>query len=358
MVNGKWVVKFDLETIKTSPIDDVKTIIESLPDEITLAKYNKYKNSGNKKYRYIELANCDVVSINSVRNYPWGIPYSIGAWASLIQKEIINRVERSVADRLIKEILLLVVGKLNEDKNGVGTPVPKEVITYYFNEIKRLLLKKESGSMSTAIANDNTGGIGLATLPDFFKLEPVKVNTTMFTKELYQKINDDIFMGLGVSSTLLYGAGDSTNYSSAQINNEKIFRYIFGLLEQFEALINGYIKKLLPKDLSCVFFFDKTTFLDRDKMIGHYKDFYLQTGIFTPWAEAITGNNYYYSLSMARYEKEVLKIDDYLNPPVNPFTTGGNPDNEKGRPSEDNSDNPNTVKSKTNDGNNYPSPSD
>ena len=356
--NGKWIVELDLSTISQLGMTtyDITQIIESLPDEVTLKKYNLYKNKG-EDYRFVELNNCEIISINSTRNYPYGFPYSMGAWASLIQKDIINKVERSVSDRLIKQILILYVGTIGGDKTTSGSPVPKTVIEDYFSSLKNLLLKKEQNSLNTN--NTDFTGTGLVSLPEFFKLEPLKVDTDLFTKDLYDKIFKDIYENLGISPSLISGIGDA-NYSGASLNSEKIYRYIFGILEQFEKVINNFISNLLPSNLSCKFYFEKSTFLDRDKYIDNCKDLYLHTGLVTPWLESVMGNSYHFALGMKRYENEVLKLDEIFNPPLNFYNQSGNNDSgsNPGRKKTDDLSNPNTEKTRKNDSNSNPSPGD
>lgn len=349
--NGRFVIEYDLSTIKQLGMSttDIEQVIESLPDEISLNRYNLYKNKGDT-YRFVEINNVDLIKYGGTRNYPYGFPLSMGCWASLIQKEIINRVERSQADSLIKKVLILTAGYIGDDKSK--KPVPKNVVEFYFNSVKSLLLKKDTGATSTT----ETSGTGLVSLPEYLQLKPLDLNITHFTKELYVKIQNDIFMNLGVSESLIYGSSqNSANFSAAQINVEKFFRYIFDIIEQFEEILNGYIKQLLPVGLNCKLYFDKTTILDRDKYIDKCKEFYMQTGIFTPWAESLLGIPYHYALGLARYEKEVLEINKYIYPAQNAFNqTGENP---SGRPEGD----PNSeggMKTKNSNGNNNPSPSD
>jgi hypothetical protein len=347
--NGKWVVEFDLASINQyQSVQDKLAIIESLPDEVTLERYNLYRNKG-EDYRYVELSNCDVINIDARRNFPYGLPYTLGAWASLLQKEIINRVERSIADRMIKQVLILYTGTLDEKGEK---PVPKPLIEAYFREVKNLMLKKEqNGNMYN---NNETSGTGVITLPHFMELKTLEIDTQMFKKELYEKLDNEIFANLGVSSGLIYGGGNS-NYSLAQINSEKMFRYIFTIIEQFESIINRYIKRLLPKDLNCRLYFERTTMLNKDKYIDKMKELYMQTGIVAPWLETLLGVPYHYALGQAEYEKKVLKTQDILYPAQNAYTTSG--DVQRGRPQTD-SQNPNTVKSKANGANSSPSPSD
>lgn len=348
--NGKWVVEFDLKSIDNyKTTRDKLTIIESLPDEVTVAKFNLYKNKG-EDYRYVEISNCDVISPDANRNFPYSLPYSFGAWHSLLQKELIDRVERSVADRLLKQIIILYAGHL--DKGG-EKPVPKEVIKAYFNEVSNLFKKKNGMNLNTG---NDTSGTGTIALPHFFKIDTLDVNTDLFKKELYEKTNRDIYANLGISETLISGSGADSNFASAQLNSEKLFRYLFTILEQFEDIINSYIKGILPENLSCKFYFDRVTLLDRDKYISQCQTFYQQTGIFSPWAEALLGVPMHYIIGQARYEKDILKIDEYINPPANFFTQSGESDNKGGRP-EGESSNDNTNKSKSHGSNNNPKPS-
>lgn len=351
-VNGKWMVEFDLSTIRTNGMttQDILAIIESLPDEVTVARYNEYRNKGESA-RFIELKNCHVLSIDGNRNFPFGLPISFGAWASLIQKEIINRVERSVSDRLIKQVLILYAGNIGGDKNG--KPAPKPLIEGYFKQVSDLILKKEQNNSNNSTTD--ISGTGVIALPDFFKLEALKVDVSMFTKDLYTKINNDIFMNLGVSSSLIYGGGDS-NYSSAQVNSEKFFRYIFTILEGFEDIINDYIKQLLPSNLSCKFFFEKTTVLDRETYVNQCKEFYLQTGVVIPWIESLYQVPYHYIIGMKQYQDKVLNLDEIIKPPLNAHTSSG--EQLAGRPTDNKSKNSNTGQSKKNNGNSLPSPSD
>ena len=348
--NGRWVVEFDLKSIEQyKNTQDKLAIIESLPDEVTVEKYNLYRQKG-EDYRYVELSNCDVINIDARRNFPYGLPYTLGAWASLIQKEIINRVERSVADRLIKQILIMSVGTV--DKNGEKMP-PKQAIEAYFKEITNLMLKKEQNG--NLYNNNETSGTGVVSLPHFIQLKSLEIDTQMFKKELYEKLDNEIFANLGVSSALVYGGGNS-NYSTAQMNSEKLFRYIFTILEQFEYIINQYIKKLLPKDLRCQFYFERTTILNKDKYIDKMRELYMQTGIAAPWLESLLGIPYHYAIGQAEYEKKVLNVQKVIYPAQNAYTTSG--DAQRGRPEVDDSTNPNTIKDKTNNGNDKPSPSD
>lgn len=349
--NGRWVVEYDLKTIKSNrTVKDKLAIIESLPDEVTVANYNDYIKKGDD-YRYVELSNTDVINIDGNRNMPYGLPLTIGAWSALLQKEIIDQVERSVADRLLKSIVIVKGGHL-DSKNE--RPATKEMITTYFNEVSKLFKKTNGLNQSNSIDSSGTGVVGV---PYFIDISTLKVDTELFKKELYEKIENDIYKGIGVSPELLSGSSAGGNYSSASINSEKFFRYIFTLLEKFEVIINRYIKQILPKNVECKFIFSKSTMLDKDKYITHYKDFYLQTGVSKPYIELLTGLPYENVIGQAKFEKEYLKVEDYLYPPQNAYTQSTDGKDSGGRPTVDDPTNSNTQQSKTNNSNGNPKPS-
>lgn len=350
--NGKWIVEYDLMNIKTkvksNHFNNHMLAMQSLPDEVNATAFNLYINKG-EDYRYVELKDTDVVNLDADRNYPFGLPYSFGAWMPLMQKEIINRVERSVSDRLIKQVVILTAGNIGGKD---GKPAPKELIEHYFKQVKDLLAKKENSSRN--YTEGEVTGSGVIAFPEFFNLKTLDVDTTMFTKDLYNKIDNDIFMNLGMSMAMNSGGGST--YSSAQINTEKVHKYIHTILEQFEHIINGYIKNILPKNISCKIKFKKPTFAD-EKQIEMAQQLYLQTGVIRPWIELSTGMNMEEFISMARYEREVLETEKHIFPPQNAYTSSGK-DNGAGRPSDNNPTNNSTVSTKTNGGNDLPSPSD
>lgn len=353
--NGKWIVEYDLGNIKTKVAKNFfpnhMVAIQSLPDDVDAKAYNLYLNKG-EDYRYVELSNCDVVNLDSNRNYPFGLPFSFGAWIPLMQKEIINRVERSVSDRLIKQVVILSAGNIGGKD---GKPAPKDLIEHYFNQVKQLMIKKENGNRNHS--DGESTGTGVIAIPEFFELKTLDVDTTMFTKDLYEKIDNDILMNLGVSSSMIFGGGNS-NFSSAQINSEKYQKYIHTIVEQFERIINEYIKGIIPKSLSCKIRFKKPTFAE-DKQIEQAKNLYLQTNVIRPWIELSTGMTMEEFISMARYEREVLETSKYIYPPENFFNqTGKSEDKSAGRPENTNPTNENTDKGKSNGANTSPSPSD
>lgn len=350
-INGKWVVEYDLQTLKKlNNMQDRLDIIESLPDEINVNAYNNYLKNGEKD-RYVEIKNAYVLNIRGQRNFPFGFPYSLPAWGALIHKSLIEQVEKSVADRAIKALLVLYVKSINAN-NEAYKPPPKDVVSKYFNNVSNLIKKRDSGVYSNTT---DSAGTGVVSLPEFLELQEIKLNTNIFPKELYEKLEKDILSSLGISGALVNGGGIDSSFGSAQLNSEKFFSYIFTALEQWEDMINDIIKSILPNDLNCRFYFDRTTITDKKSDIEAKYKLYMQTGIATPWLESVLSVPYHYVLGIAEYEQKVLGLDKLLTPPQNAFTQSGT--NKIGRPESDTT-NDNNIKAKGNNSNQIPSPSD
>lgn len=350
--NGKWVVEYDLKTIDgVRGTNEKLDKIKSLPDEITIGKYNKYKKNKDDKSRYIEIKDCEVISQDALRNSPYGLPYTIGAWSSVLQKEKIDKVERSISDRLLTQILVLSAGHIDEGKDR---PVPKEIIAAYFKEVEKMLQQKDNKSRQT---KNNSSSSGLIALPHFLNLDSLDIDTTMFKEELYDKITDDIMMNLGVSRALIYGEGGS--YSSAQANSEKIFSHVFTLVEQLETAVNNFVKTILPSHVGCKIKFDQSTILDKQKEIDNKKELFLQTSLISPWLESVLDTPISDIVKLREHE-EVLKLDELFFPAKNAHTSNSSDDGEVGRPSKDNDeiDSDSTGDSRSNDGNSNPTPAD
>lgn len=340
--NGRWIVEYDLKSLDVITDTNLKvSTINSLPDEITVQAYNQYKKTRDDSKRYVEISNCHVISIDNSRHSPYGLPLTMGSWLPLAQKDIIDNVERSVADRLIKQILILSVGDFQE-----GKPAPKPMIEGYFKEVSNLIQQKEGN-----FKRKSDNGTGVIALPKFMDLEALKIDTTLFKKDLYDKINDDVYNALGISKSLISGGGG--NYASASVNSEKFFSFIFTIIEQIETVIDDYLTDIIPKTIDCEIKFDQTTTLDKQRIIDDKKEIFMQMGIAQPYIEAVFGENSFQALlEQATYEKKELKTESVLYPPQNAYTMSGKDSKNK---NDDNIDNENTEKTKNDNGNNTPS---
>mgnify|MGYP007135336431 CR=1 FL=1 len=357
MRNGKWQVYYDLNYIyeyygKSSMLQ-IEQVIEAAPDEVTLDKYVRYRNKKTKEYQYVplDIKKTQVIKFRGSRNNPYALPYCIPALPSIIHKDLLERTERAVADRIINQIIVQKVGNI-PDSTGKGTmPAPPELRTELHNNLKNLLMKKYNGQ------SGENSSVAPLTIPDFVTLEELKVNVNIFNKDVYERIDRAIFNKLGYSQSLGSGGGTGQSYGSATINSEKVSSFIFAIIEQVEDGLNEYMSYLVPSGtFNPKIRFSRVTYLNQDKEFERAEALYLKgRGSLKDYVEA-SGRDFDYFISQARYENEVLKLDEILPVHNTSFTSSG--DNQGGRPKDPNSKNDNTDKSKGNGGNMIPSPSD
>ncbi|WP_099301832.1 hypothetical protein [Bacillus sp. Marseille-P3800] len=344
---GDWIVEFDLATIPTSSnFQETQAAINAAPDEVTIASFIKYKKD-REKYRYVEIPSAHPIALDANRNSPYGLPFTLPAWSAIIQKDLISKAERNIVDRLVKQILVLSAGNIGDK------PPPKDMIEKQFQAVKRVVESK-SASARSGVAGDS--GVGVIAFSDIFNLSSLQVDTTFIPKDMYIKLDDEIYSNLGMSKAMNYGGG--SDYSSAQMNQEKVAKYINSILEQFQYVINKFIKSLLGKTESGFEFrFDLSASTNTKETIANKEKLFLQTGVLFPWAEAVTGQDYRYLVAMKHYQDKILKSENLFAPPQNAYTSSAT-DSQPGRPEDNNPTNANTNKSKSNGSNNNPSPSD
>ena len=348
-VDGRWVVEYDLAVLESLKEDELEFKLNSLPEEITESKLRQYlDDKKNEENRYVEIENARIVSIDALRNSPYGLPFHLGAWYAILHSELIDDVERSISERMMTQIILLMAGYF--DKEG-KKPVTDDVIDRYYKGIEEVLRVKEANLRDQSKPKSSTG---LISLPSFLQLDSLKIDADMFERDLYEKLENDIYSNLGISRAMVFGEGG--NYASARVNSEKLFSLVFSLVEQFEGVINDFLSILLPDNVICEIKFDKSTVLDKENEIAKKYNIYLQTSYATPWLEAALDMPIEDIIKQREYEIKNLKLEEIFYPAQNAHTTSGK---EVGRPKKDDSDidNDNTADSRTDDGNNTPSPS-
>lgn len=361
MVNGKWQVFYDLQYIYqykmnwTTP--ELLQFIRSMPDEVTLDKYMRYvKNKGfnDRTLRYIplDIDKTRVFKFRGGRNDAYAPPYCIPALASIIHKDLLERTESAVADRVLNQIIIQSVGSI-PDAQGKGTmPAPKDMMDGLHDNLNGILQGKNNLNNNSSVAH--------LTVHDFVKIEALKVNMTdsIFPKDTYDRIDRDIFNKLGYSQSLSAGGGVHQTYGSATINVEKVSSFIFNIVEQVEDALNDFISLLVSNSqFNPKIRFDRITYLNQEQEFKRAGELYLKgRGSLKDYVES-SGRSFDHWLAQVRYENEVLNLDEILPVHTTSFTATSKDNDKGGRPTSDGK-NDNTDQSKSNGGNDVPSPSD
>ncbi len=354
--NGEWVVFYDLNYIlqydTSHNMDMIQAKIEAAPDEITLQSFINFKKDSSK-YRYVELdtSKTRVLSLRTSRNSPYGIPYATPALASIMHKDLLTKVEKSLANRVLGQIVVQKIGTMPSVDGKIGLPVPKDTVNQYHNNLKNLIQKK-------ATLPSEAESVAPLTIPDFIDIENLEVKTDVFSKDIWDRIDRDIYAKLGYSQSLNSGGGNGQSFGSSTINVEKIYSLIFYIVGQIEKAINDYMKNLVSSNkFNPKIRFSRTTILDKDKSFNQAKDlFTLGRGNWKDFVEA-AGLSFEHWLAQSQYERDILKLDELLTVHETSFTSNGEGGN--GRPNDSGAGkgNDSTSKSKGNGGNGNPKPS-
>lgn len=367
-INGEFVPEFDMQWLdRLSPLSNVQytntdlyLFIESLPDEITIEAYKNYKKDSTKRFVQLNPDNVCVFKINAERNQALGLPLSIPAIPHILHLELLERSEESLAQRVIQQIILQKVSS-PDGKNGGTRPPSKQQIDYYHNNLKGLLQKT---------GDTTSGGSAPLTVPDWVDIKPLEVNITTFPKEIYERIINEILLAMGCSSSLINGAGQNANFSSASVNVEKVYRNIYSIIDQVEKGLNKFLNQIVStKNVTPSIKFNRDTFLNKKDQFDMAKALYLEArGSLKALLES-AGFDFQAYIDQCEYENKVLDLDNLDKFPIHPTSytirgvdDGGTTDangNPTGRPAKTGTDmTDSTAKSKANNANSNPSPSD
>jgi len=350
MRNGKWEVLYNLQYLDQFKGEELKQQINAAPDEVTMAAYNAYKKDKTKQYVKLDINKTQVFKIRGARNEPFGFPYCIPALASIIHRDLLEKSEKSLAERVINQILIQKIGTMPSQDGKSQLPVPKEQADTYHRNLKNLVQKKHEGN-----ATDNTS-TGVLSIPSIITIEELKVNMNTFPKEVWERIERDIYKKLGYSMSLNMGGGNGQSYGSSTINVEKIYSIIFSVLEDIEDALNEYLDLITGEIVKARIWLGRSTILDRETSFKQAESLYTKgRGSLKHMVEA-AGYSFDHWLQQVIFENEVLRLNERLPVHQTSYTASGN--DKGGRPEDKNSKNDNTDFSRGSGGNNTPSPSD
>ncbi|MGJ0846624.1 hypothetical protein ACR77J_08040 [Tissierella praeacuta] len=343
-INGQMAGVVDLKWLDGKKEEERELIYKNLSPLITRQKYEKYKNNNSKDkekdLRYIVLPT-DKTLVERIhtlsRNQRLGIPYGTQALFDMQHKQKLKDLEVAVANKIIRAIALLKFkGKTDND-----VPVPVSDREKVFKRVKAALEK---------INKDD--GITCLALPDFasFEFPEIKNGEKSLNPEKYESINNDIGTAIGISDAL--SNGTNSNFSSANLNLDIIYKRIAVMIQKIEIIYNQLIDIILGEKKGANYIFEYNT--DRPLTKKERVEILIKLqnqGYSTKAVVDELGINFddYYRQSI--YEIEELKMRERIIPPLTSYTITSD---DAGRPEEDNPDNENTISSKENGGNANP----
>jgi hypothetical protein len=334
--DSSYVAAFDLSYFDQFLSNGLSYKLRSYPKEIRDG-FKKYTTSRSNKWLVLDNNKSIVLKVRAEISEQWGRPLGLGAFVDIAFDQDYISAKRNTLQE--------ANGSLVFQTYPEGTKEGKSVLS-------QTQQKDQHDHVRNALFNRrHNNGTSFISIAPGTKLEQLKIDLDILTKIKDEELIRRIASNLGFASSLLTGEG--SNFSSQENNLNLISSEIFKWLEQVESEYNKVINQNIIRDEKCEILLDylPITFFNRDKMKNNAKDLYTQgKGSLKAWI-ITSGFNADSYISLM---EEELEEDFEGRFPVHQtaFTKSSN-DN---KPSEDNPTNENTIKTKSNNANNNPSP--
>ena len=314
-LNGDWVCVIDLAMLQEMEEEERLNLFENLSPYVTEAMYKKFEgDSSNNETRYIPLPQERTTYIRSGdylrRNQRVGIPLGTQALLDLNHKQQLKNMEKSVANKAIKNIAVLQIGSDKEGKSyvDIGATARRQIVTGVGKALKQN-------------ANTTENQVPVATIPEFCKLEFNKTDgLEALGNDKFKTIDQDLSADTGISDGISRGAG--SNNAGTLVNLEFLYKRVGSVLEQVDLVFEKMIKLTLgKKEAENLFFeFDKVQPLSKETEIEMLYKLEAQGYSIKPIVDRISGINFDDFIEMSRYEIEELKLRDWILPPMSSYT--------------------------------------
>jgi hypothetical protein len=332
IVNGQWQVEVDL--VKFSHVNKnltdeypydytfnpkellPKAELLAQPREVQLA-YTNFQTSTKQQDRHylLSLNRTFVIKIMCTQSERLGRPAGMPAFSDLLHKEIIRDAEIALIDRIINMILVLKLGESGEKGFKPSGEVRREMA----RETKK------------ALTSDTLKGLKLIGIPYWAEIEALKTDLSLFDKEKYESIDNDIMVALGVSGIM--GGSKENSFAGGQLMASLFMTNIYSILEQIEENLFNYQYNLIVPDSTVTFkrVFNRTMVLDNKSKIEILNKLVDRGGSIRYLLDAI-GIDFDEYITNVEYEKETRKVNDIFEPFETSFTMSKEDGGDGGRP--------------------------
>lgn len=334
--NSSYVVAFDMQYFDQFRTNGLSQRLMRYPKEIRDG-YKKYNASKSEKWLVLDNTKTVALKARADIDERWGRPLGLGAFLDILFDQDYTDVKRDTIQKANGQVLYQTFPEGNKENKSVLSSIQQQ---------------KQHNDVRDAIhSRKNNSGVNFFSVAAGTVLNELKIDLSILDKikddELIKKIATD----LGFASSLLNG--EESNYSSQQNNLDLISAELFSWIKQIESEYDKVINANIIRDDKCEIHLNylPMTHLNRDKIKNNAKDLYtLGRGSLKVWIAASGFNTDAY---IALMEEELAEgFDEKF--PVHPTSFTQSPNENK--PSEDNPTNENTIKTKSNDANNNPSP--
>lgn len=340
--NNSYVIAFNMDYFDHR-LENADHAVRKWPKEIRDAWNAKHTGKKDAK-NWVVLDNSKtlVLKIRSKREERYGRPLVLAAIRDILYKDYFTDTKRGILDDLNNRVIFETFPE--SATKGVSALTQKQQRAQH-DTIKEAIFTKNS-----------RGGTNFFSVAAGTKIDSLDTqNTDIFDEKNENNINDNVALDLGLASALLNGVGSGA-YASQSLNLQLVASEVFQWIDQITEELNKVITSNVIRDRKnrVEVRYLPLTHVNKKEMVGFAKELYLQgKGSLAFWA-ASCGISPDIFEAMLDFELE----NDWENRwPVHRTSYTQSANDKGGRPETDNPTD-NTVKSRANDGNALPSPSD
>lgn len=299
---GLPVVEFNVKYFDTFRNNDYrKQVLAIFPKEIQKA-YQLYKEGKLKKETPSDADGWIILSVGAAFRFSFNesgndTPLLIDVAPSILDLDDAQELDRKkTAQKLVK----ILIQKLPRDKNGD--------LIFDVDEARDL-----HNSVTSMVAN----AVGVDVLTTFADVEMVDTKDTnsQTSKDDLEKVERTVYNNVGSSANLFNTEGNLALEKSVA----KDEAYARDILSQFEALLNCILLKFGKSKYTFKAHLLQTTIFNYKDKVKTYKELaslgYPRT---LPWVAM--GNSQSSMLSMAKFEREYLHLNEIMLPPPSSTT--------------------------------------
>lgn len=340
--NGRYVIAFNLRYFDDYMGEDRSRKLRKFPLEISKA-YSEWTKGNQKTSNWVVLDNDHTIAhkIKCKISEPWGRPLAIAAIPDILYQDEFIGTKRNVLRELNNKIIYQT---LPEGKDKGSCALTKTQQQDQHDKVKSAVLRK-----------NNRGGTSFFTVSAGTKINSLDVSADIFDEKNESDLTDKIAMDMGMAAQLL-GASSTGTFANGEHNLEMINAQLCAWIQEIQAELNHVINACIIQDKKnrVEVYYLPTSLVNRKSFFDMTKSLYMEAGGSYTFLVASAGINpdVYFNILDEEVEN---KIFDKYTPHPTSYTTSGN--GKVGRPTDDTSTNPNTLKSKANNSNNQPKPS-
>lgn len=348
--NGRYVLFFNLRYFDDFTGEKLENKLKKYPTEIA-DWYNK-KRKGIINYNWIPL-DPDKTMCRKIKckdSEPWGRSLIVAALEDVLYKDYYTDTKRNVLDEINNKI---IYETFPEGKDKGTCALSKKQQEDQHNTVKQAVMTKNS-----------KGGTSFFSVAAGTKLDSIDIDLDIFDSKNESDLNNNISLDLGICASLI-GAMSTGNFASGQSNLEMITAQLYTWVYEWQNELNYVINKNIIKDNNnrVEIYYFPTSFVNRKTFFDQMKTLYSEASGSLTFLVASAGIDPDVYFNILDQEIDDGIYQKYL-PHMTSYTLSSKEETQiesqdkGGRPSVDNPTNENTIKSKSNNANDLPSPSD